>query len=71
MDLTIPGGMGGKETASQLLKLDPHAKLIVASGYSEDPIMANYKKHGFKAAISKPFLLDTLDLAINKSLACL
>ncbi len=65
MDLTIPGGMGGKEAAAQLLAIDPQAKLIVASGYSDDPVMANFQDHGFKAAMSKPFILDTLDDAIN------
>lgn len=64
-DLTIPGGMGGKEAAAQLLAIDPQAKLIVASGYSDDPVMANFQDHGFKAAMSKPFILDTLDDAIN------
>lgn len=68
MDLAIPAGMGGKETAEQLLQLDPHARLIVASGYSNDPVMANYKEHGFKAAVAKPFILDELELVINKSL---
>lgn len=69
MDLTIPGGMGGKETAAQLLQLDPQAKLIVYSGDSKNPIMSNFKDHGFKAAVTKPFVLDTLELVINSSLA--
>jgi CheY-like chemotaxis protein len=69
MDLTIPGGMGGKEIATQLLQLDPQAKLIVYSGDSNNPIMTNFKDHGFKAAVTKPFILDTLELVINSSLA--
>lgn len=57
MDLTIPGGMGGKEAVNEILKFDPEAKVIVSSGYSNDPILANYERYGFKAAISKPFSL--------------
>ncbi len=64
LDLTIPGGMGGKETAQKLLQLDPEAKLIVASGYSNDPVMAGYSEYGFRAAVSKPFTLKELRKAI-------
>jgi len=64
MDLTVPGGMGGEETMKRILMIDPEAVGIVASGYSNDPILAVYKKYGFKAAIPKPFSLtqvaDTL-----------
>lgn len=60
LDLTIPGGMGGKEVARQLLTLDPHARLIVSSGYSNDPIMANYAAFGFCAALLKPYGIDQL-----------
>ncbi len=69
MDLTIPGGMGGQEAAEKLLKIDPDAKIIVASGYSNDPVMASYHKHGFIAAITKPFdlrqLSDTIAPILN------
>ncbi len=64
MDLTIPGGIGGREAAEKLLAIDPDAKLIVASGYSNDPVMADYQKHGFCAAIAKPFDLKELNDAI-------
>jgi len=65
LDLTIAGGMGGEKTAEKLLKIDPHAKLVVSSGYSNDPIMADYRAYGFKAALAKPF--DLMEL--NKALA--
>ncbi|MCW5201480.1 MAG: response regulator [Candidatus Electrothrix communis] len=64
LDLTIPGGMGGKETAQKLLQLNPEAKLIVASGYSNDPVMAEYREYGFRAAVAKPFTLKELGKAI-------
>ena len=55
MDLTIPGGLGGKQAAEQILSLFPKACLVVSSGYSNDPIMSNYREHGFSGAIAKPY----------------
>ncbi len=60
MDLTIPGGMGGREAVAVVLQEDPAAKVVVASGYSTDPILANYQDYGFSAAIAKPFRIDEL-----------
>ena len=60
LDLTVPGGMGGKEAATLILEIDPDAVLIVSSGYSNDPIIAYYQSFGFSGAISKPFDADTL-----------
>jgi PAS domain S-box-containing protein len=60
MDLTIPGGMGGKETIQKLLEIDPQVKAIVSSGYSGDPIMSDYKKYGFSGVIGKPYELESL-----------
>ena len=68
MDLTIPGGMGGQEAARQLLALDPEAKLIVTSGYSNDPVMADYSQYGFLFAVIKPFSIQDLDTAIAMAL---
>lgn len=55
MDLTIPGGMGGREAAQLILSTDPQASLIVSSGYSHDPVLANHLQHGFKGALPKPY----------------
>lgn len=60
MDLTIPGGMGGREAVRELLRLDPAAKVIVASGYSSDAVMANFRQHGFLGCLPKPFKLQEL-----------
>ncbi len=68
MDLTIPGGKGGKETIKEILALDPAAKVVVASGYSHDPIMANYADYGFSAALAKPFDLRELTRVVNRLL---
>ena len=55
MDLTIPGAMGGAEAARKILDLDPLAQLVVSSGYSNDPVMAQFAKYGFCASIAKPY----------------
>lgn len=68
MDLTIPGGMGGKEAAEQILALDPKACLIVSSGYSNDPVMSDYKKYGFSAAVAKPYKISELGQLLNSML---
>lgn len=68
MDLTIPGGMGGQETAKKILAIDPNARLIVSSGYSHDPIMANYTNFGFKGFLSKPYHLHELQMLLLRIL---
>lgn len=60
MDLTIPGGMGGKETIKRLRQMDPQVIALVISGYSNDPVMSNYREYGFSGALSKPFNFDDL-----------
>ncbi len=64
MDLTIPGGMGGCEAVKAILAGDPHARVIVSSGYAEDPVMANHAEYGFSGVLEKPYtrnrLLDVL-----------
>jgi PAS domain S-box-containing protein len=60
MDLTVPGGMGGKEAVVKLLEIDPDASVIVSSGYATDPIMSEYKKYGFSAVIAKPYSIKQL-----------
>jgi CheY-like chemotaxis protein len=58
MDLTIPGGIGGKEVVKILQEVDPDIKAIVSSGYSNDPVMANFSDYGFCGVIVKPFNID-------------
>ena len=69
MDLTVPGGIGGKEAVQKLLAIDPQAKVIVSSGYSNDPVMAKYREYGFAGVINKPFRTKDLAEAIAKALA--
>ncbi|MFH0754164.1 MAG: ATP-binding protein, partial [Candidatus Omnitrophota bacterium] len=60
LDLTIPGGMGGKEAINKLLEIDPEVKAIVSSGYSNDPVLANFQEYGFKGVMPKPFAFQSL-----------
>lgn len=67
MDLTIQGGMGGVEAARRILSFDPTARLIVSSGYSEDPVMANWTEYGFCAAMEKPYKAATISRILAES----
>ncbi len=66
MDLTIPGGMGGQDAVQEVLAIDPDATVIVSSGYSNDPIMANCQEYGFCAAIAKPYQFKELARVVNQ-----
>jgi PAS domain S-box-containing protein len=65
LDLTIPGGMGGRETISRLREMAPDVKAIVASGYSDDPIMSNFREYGFIGVIEKPYEIEELVATLN------
>ncbi|APZ91862.1 PAS domain-containing hybrid sensor histidine kinase/response regulator [Fuerstiella marisgermanici] len=65
MDLTIPGSMGGKEAVQHILLLNPDACVLCASGYAEDPVMADCKAYGFKGSLPKPFSLEQLQEVTN------
>src|SRR5208282_6736226 len=68
MDLTIHGGMGGKEAITKLKEIDPGVKAIVSSGYSTDPIMADFRKYGFSGVITKPYKVQELSKAFHEVL---
>jgi len=68
MDLSVPGGMGGMEAVRRLLAIDPKARVIVSSGYSNDPIMSEYRKYGFKDVLVKPYKISELSEAVKRVL---
>lgn len=69
LDLTIRGGMGGKETLERLRAIHPSVRAIVSSGYSSDDVVANYEKYGFKARLNKPYTLENLRDTLNALLS--
>ncbi|GFO70023.1 response regulator [Geomonas limicola] len=60
LDLLVVDGMGGAESAKEILRIDPAAKLIVSSGYSDEPVLAKWKAYGFTASLAKPYTLKAL-----------
>ena len=66
LDLTVTGGLGGKDTVQQLRQFDPKVKAIVASGYSNDPVLSRYSTFGFHGVVAKPFRLAELSQALNQ-----
>ena len=68
MDLTVPGGMGGKEAVGKLHEIDPDARVVVSSGYSNDPVMANPEIYGFVGIVKKPVDLDELARTVREAI---
>jgi len=68
LDLTIKGGMGGKQTIRELIKIDPDVKAIVCSGYFDDPVITNFEEYGFKGAMPKPYQKADLEIVLKKVL---
>jgi CheY-like chemotaxis protein len=68
LDLTVPGGMGGKDALASLRQIDPEVKAIVSSGYSDDPIMANFRSYGFAEVIVKPYKISELGKVLHRAL---
>jgi PAS domain S-box-containing protein len=68
-DLTIPGGMGGREAVRRLREIDPNVRAIVSSGYTMDPVMSQFQDHGFCAMIAKPYEIHALGKIVADVLA--
>ena len=66
LDLTVPGGMGGKKAIKKLLEIDPEVKAIVSSGYSNDPVMAEFREYGFRGFIAKPYKIQELSEVLHR-----
>jgi CheY-like chemotaxis protein len=68
LDLKIPGGMDGIETARNILDYDPEARIYISTGFSSDPIITDYKEYGFAGAITKPYTVEELKVLVAKEL---
>lgn len=68
LDLTVAGGMGGRETLEKLRAIDPQVVAIVSSGYSKDPVMANYRSYGFAGVACKPYTVQDLQAELHRVL---
>jgi len=69
LDLTVPGGMGGREVIKELVEIDPAVKAIVSSGYANDPIMADYRNYGFSGVVTKPYVIKQMQETLRNVLA--
>ncbi len=69
MDLTIRGGRGGKEIVRELMGMDPDAKVVISSGYSDDPVMSDFGEYGFVGVVEKPYKIEDLAVALKKAVA--
>ncbi|MBX3751861.1 MAG: response regulator, partial [Opitutaceae bacterium] len=65
MDLTVPGGVGGLEALREMQTIDPDVRAIVSSGYSSDPVLANFRAHGFRGMVAKPYRITALAAALR------
>jgi len=68
MDLTLPGGKGGKDLVRDILDIDPDAKVIASSGYSNDSVFSDYRSYGFQGTIVKPYSLEKLLSVVNEAI---
>jgi CheY-like chemotaxis protein len=68
LDLTVRGGMGGKEAIKRLIEIDPKIKAIVSSGYSDSPVMTSFKDYGFIGVVAKPYNINELSEKLNEIL---
>lgn len=67
-DLTLRGGIGGREIAAAILAANPDARLVVTSGFFDQPLLGEYHQNGFRGALRKPYLIQDLQCAVQKAL---
>jgi CheY-like chemotaxis protein len=65
LDLIVKGGMGGEEAIRKLREIDPDIVAVVSSGYADNPVLADYRIHGFSVILNKPYKIDDLRDCIN------
>jgi len=66
VDLTIPEGMGGRETIEKLREYDSGVKAVVSSGYANDPAVQDYANFGFADRLTKPYRINEMKAVLEK-----
>jgi len=66
LDLSVPDGMGGKETIGELKAFDPSVKAIVSSGYSNDPVVQDFGQYGFAGRLNKPYKINDMKTILEQ-----
>jgi CheY-like chemotaxis protein len=65
LDLSVRGGMGGEETLREMLKIDPKVKAVLSSGFSSDPVVTEYHRHGFAGLMPKPYRIREVESVLQ------
>ncbi len=65
LDITVKGGMGGELAIKRLREMDPQVKAIVSSGYSDNPVVSDYRAYGFTSFLNKPYQFQELGESLN------
>jgi CheY-like chemotaxis protein len=66
LDLSVPDGMGGREAFLKLREIDPLAKVVMSSGYTNDPLMTDYATHGLAGILAKPYRIADIKALLEK-----
>jgi len=66
LDLSVPDGMGGKEAFEKIREIDPSVKVVISSGYTNDPMMTDYAKFGFSGILAKPYRINDIKVLLEK-----
>ncbi len=70
LDLTVPGAMGGEQALKHIRKINPNITALASSGYANNPVLSNYRNHGFDGILTKPYsiqgLSDTFEAVLHE-----
>ena len=66
LDLSVPNGLGGKETIEQLRNFDPAVKAVVSTGYTNDPVVQDFSHYGFSERLTKPYNINEMKNLLEK-----
>jgi signal transduction histidine kinase len=69
LDLTVPGGLGGREVLARLLELDPEVKAVASSGYAAEPASSEAQQARFSGFLPKPYSLAELGRVLGEVLS--